>query len=818
MANITTELNQIANSVYGKDMRSAIHDSIEKVNNDLEKTVVPLSFAEYDALSSAEKLNGSLYFTYDTKQIFMNAVEYTQDNDVTGTKQGNCLYFNAASAPLDRLDISLKPVQNMRGYGEAWAGGRGKNKLNLSVTGFDTIDGITFAITDDARIRANGTSTDQIEYIIGTFSFSGSSAETYILNGCPSGGSSETYRMVINGVYDYGADPNGVSVTLSPGVSYQVKICINSGVTLNRAVFKPMLRKVGDANFRPYANVCPIYKNSQMGYFSMGKNLFDYTAGNRITGAILNERGEFTEKEGEGYYYDIPIAPSTTYTLSGDIIPDDRTMYVYTFDEFDNVRRVYGPISYADLPYTFTAGPLAKTFGFSYVQSELNPTSVMLEVGTLPTQYEAYRDHSTDLDIGLETWGGNWHVSDGYIDEEWAEIQSYANEPLPYEWYSSENTYGIQETPNLGAQVVYRTGTVVRKTTGIIEMSTIKGINTMFGGNNEYIDLTYTNEAWQDIIHYKELLSSDYEDLSEADKNNGTIYFLTDTNEIYLNGISYGGGGGGNSNEEELSYAEYLELTEEEKMNGTNYFIYDINGDGQDFQPVIYSEDEREIGVWTDGRPLYQKTYSKTNVSNSNVLVDSNFTKSVINLVGYVCNGMDMNSPFSHEVMVPCVNGGAVLRVYTNDSGLCCNIDGLSSSYSGTVRFTIQYTKYADAPGSGTWTPQGVPAVHYSTEEKVVGTWVDGSTLYERTFKIDNPTSTANPSTLVNLTNNEVVIDIQGYLEASDGSRLYNNFGDSTDYQLKLWFEVGVIKYRAKYGSSSLTEIVFSIRYTKTSS
>lgn len=38
MADITTELSQIASTVYGKDMRTAIHDAIEKVNNDISGT------------------------------------------------------------------------------------------------------------------------------------------------------------------------------------------------------------------------------------------------------------------------------------------------------------------------------------------------------------------------------------------------------------------------------------------------------------------------------------------------------------------------------------------------------------------------------------------------------------------------------------------------------------------------------------------------------------------------------------------------------------------------------------------------------------
>ena len=82
-----------------------------------------------------------------------------------------------------------------------------------------------------------------------------------------------------------------------------------------------------------------------------------------------------------------------------------------------------------------------------------------------------------------------------------------------------------------------------------------------------------------------------------------------------LNGIDYmgGGGGGGNANEEVLTWAEYCALTPEEKANGTTYYITDINGEGKDgFQPVIYSTEEREIGVWTDGKPLYQKSFTGT--------------------------------------------------------------------------------------------------------------------------------------------------------------------------------------------------------------
>ena len=52
---------------------------------------------------------------------------------------------------------------------------------------------------------------------------------------------------------------------------------------------------------------------------------------------------------------------------------------------------------------------------------------------------------------------------------------------------------------------------------------------------------------------------------------------------------------------------------------------------------------------------------------------------------------------------------------------------------TGASHITLQYTKTTDQPGSGIWTPQGVPAVHYDDNEKVIGTWF-GDTLYERVY------------------------------------------------------------------------------------
>ena len=62
----------------------------------------------------------------------------------------------------------------------------------------------------------------------------------------------------------------------------------------------------------------------------------------------------------------------------------------------------------------------------------------------------------------------------------------------------------------------------------------------------------------------------------------------------------------------------------------------------------------------------------------------------------------------------------------------------------GSAILTIWYTKDSDTAGSGSWTPSGVPAVHYSTDEQVVGTWIDGRTIYQKAFDNLNITVASN--------------------------------------------------------------------------
>jgi hypothetical protein len=171
------------------------------------------------------------------------------------------------------------------------------------------------------------------------------------------------------------------------------------------------------------------------------------------------------------------------------------------------------------------------------------------------------------------------------------------------------------------------------------------------------------------------------------------------------------------------------------------------------YLPALYSEEEREVGVWTDGKPVYQKSIPFNNESTQDLSIEV----TSLNIDRLV------NNEISSGVMNPRNQGGSAymdgsdyLNMYleytTAGAAVYVHVRrGSSWSKCPNGYVTIRYTKTTDQPGSGTWTPDGQLAHHYSTSEKVVGTWIDGSTVYERVITL----------TADLITNNSTWTDVQ---------------------------------------------------------
>ena len=96
MANISTWLQKIATAIYGKDMREAIHDSIEAVNNDLE---------DHKGSSSSEMSSMTSRLAQAEKDIDSNEKKIT---DLTSDMDEQ---FDGVNGNIDRIDTDISYIK-----------------------------------------------------------------------------------------------------------------------------------------------------------------------------------------------------------------------------------------------------------------------------------------------------------------------------------------------------------------------------------------------------------------------------------------------------------------------------------------------------------------------------------------------------------------------------------------------------------------------------------------------------------------------------------------------------------------------------------
>lgn len=159
----------------------------------------------------------------------------------------------------------------------------GKNLLPDVATN-EAYSGVTIVVNEDGSLTINGTATATVYYA--PFRFTFKKGVSYIMSGCPSGGSASTYFMYINnlgGVRDYG---NGVEVNLQDDFTSDVGFCIHAGTTINNLTFKPMVR----------------LSESPEGYEAHSKQ--NITVPHTLPGIPVASGGNYTDADGQQWICD----------------------------------------------------------------------------------------------------------------------------------------------------------------------------------------------------------------------------------------------------------------------------------------------------------------------------------------------------------------------------------------------------------------------------------------------------------------------------------------------------------------------------------
>ena len=186
-------------------------------------------------------------------------------------------------------------------------------------------------------------------------------------------------------------------------------------------------------------------------------------------------------------------------------------------------------------------------------------------------------------------------------------------------------------------------------------------------------------------------------------------------------------GGGGSANIWTGTMAEY-EAQASQIADDTLVNITDDEGEIE-VGGEYYSTDERCVGTWTNGKPLYQKTYTGLSISLG--------TNSWTTLTGVtITNGEDLvkaecYGEYTEQYLLNCT------KVHLDSGTGTVEVRNTEASTTLTA-ITLTYTKSTDSaiPLAVKTTPSYEV---YSTDEQIIGQWIDGSPIYRKVFTFSSP-------------------------------------------------------------------------------
>lgn len=233
----------------------------------------------------------------------------------------------------------------------------------------------------------------------------------------------------------------------------------------------------------------------------------------------------------------------------------------------------------------------------------------------------------------------------------------------------------------------------------------------------------------------------------------------------------------------------------------------------------LYSTDEKMIGRWVDGKPLYQKTIHPSLANNSYIDISSLGCEylDVFNVKYKQKSNGSGSIPFLGSNFCSFISeysNGSITKIITLNS----NSYITDANYDAYV--TLQYTKTTDSPvaiGDDT---------DYSTDEKIVGTWIDGKPLYQRTFVKSSDFSADFYLADLSDSNIDTIIKGEGWWTRLGGGVVTQYpFGRTEtptypNYDVNIRYAGDVKKLRVlitSYPTNEITNMRYTIQYTKTS-
>lgn len=346
--------------------------------------------------------------------------------EVWKTITGSIVSFVTSVAyPMKSLVAQIEPQQDLHGYDAPWAGGAGKNLLNLDFTNDSgTVAGMTFT-HGESYITLKGTA-------------SGTSYATFNLRTpIPADLNTDyTYSLTISGTCPgglYGIEfKNGATLvqrfrcntTDATSKTLQISSAfdsvtfniegLTSGLVFDCEIKIQFEKGSSKTAWQTYSNICPISGWTGLSGQRDGKNLINHTqnesggidaSGNEVSGTTFRRSSNY-----------IPIKPNTSFALWAN---NNWTVRLYFYDANKNFipprkEGGTGGEAIATSPSNaYFARWSVYNAGTAFTNDDIINSQLQLEVGSSATAYEPYITPTT-ITCTWQTEAGT--VYDGYID------------------------------------------------------------------------------------------------------------------------------------------------------------------------------------------------------------------------------------------------------------------------------------------------------------------------------------------------------------------------------------------------------------------
>lgn len=225
----------------------------------------------------------------------------------------------------------------------------------------------------------------------------------------------------------------------------------------------------------------------------------------------------------------------------------------------------------------------------------------------------------------------------------------------------------------------------------------------------------------------------------------------------------------------------------------------------------ILSTTEKIVGTDTDGMPIYQKTEVVSNpTKDSWISFGTSLTGcNIIGIFGSLLfsNGLTFDVPYNSGDSYVYIN-----KKTDADGGELVYKISAGGNVPTLMKVTLRYTKTGDTPikvGTGN---------DYSTDEQIVGSWIDGKPLYQKTIDCGaNPTGAQDGTVIATipemgigfikcayLSNNEITVSLPRVIPTSVPWEISVNISNKD------------IVYNSGASTASYGNVIVTVCYTKT--